>query len=193
MSAHSRADKEVILLCLRASIAAGSADRIVKVWEGEAKRLAQRVIIDGVARGVPVKKLCEPSHMPGSSEVFLWLADNANEREFAIAYNRAREAYADLLGDEIVSLSDEATDNDNAAAVRVRVEARKWVAGKLKPQKWADNLLALGQSGEGLTIVLGVFPGPQAATLVPASPAGPMIEHEAAAARAAGVTGDGGA
>lgn len=70
-------------------------------------------------------------------------------------YARAREDRADKIADEIVAISDEidvkaATDEHgevrlslDAAAVarnRLRVDARKWVASKLKPRVYGDKL-----------------------------------------------------
>lgn len=70
-------------------------------------------------------------------------------------YARAREEQADTLADEIIAIADESPalamergrDDEDAilkvdgAAVqhqRLRVEARKWVAAKLKPKKYGE-------------------------------------------------------
>ncbi len=55
-------------------------------------------------------------------------------------YARAREEQADFYADEIVTIADTEPD---AATARVRVDARKWVASKLKPKRYGDKL-ALG-------------------------------------------------
>lgn len=69
-------------------------------------------------------------------------------------YARAREDRADKIADEIVAISDEVEvaaryDGEDvklvldAAAVarnRLRVDARKWVASKLKPRTYGDKL-----------------------------------------------------
>jgi hypothetical protein len=68
-------------------------------------------------------------------------------------YARAREDRSDKLADEIVSISDDdgsdlAEDEDgrpvtNHAAVqraKLRVDARKWVAAKLKPRVYGDKV-----------------------------------------------------
>lgn len=69
-------------------------------------------------------------------------------------YARAREDRADKLADEIVAISDESEvtaryDGEevrlvlDAAAVarnRLRVDARKWVASKLKPRTYGEKL-----------------------------------------------------
>ena len=60
--------------------------------------------------------------------------------DFANLYRRAREDQADRFAAEIVAPSDQATNNENAAAVRVRVDARKWVASKLKPGTYGEKI-----------------------------------------------------
>jgi hypothetical protein len=66
-------------------------------------------------------------------------------------YARARENGADTLAEETVSIADEVKDAghmDSARvnAARLRVDARKWVASKLKPKTYADRLETV-QSG----------------------------------------------
>ena len=70
-------------------------------------------------------------------------------------YGRAREDRADVLVDEIVAISDEETievkelapgvqvavfDKTAVARNRLRVDARKWVAAKLRPRVYGDKL-----------------------------------------------------
>lgn len=70
-------------------------------------------------------------------------------------YARAREDRADVLADEIVAISDEDTleikelapgvqvavfDKTAVARNRLRVDARKWVAAKLRPRVYGDKL-----------------------------------------------------
>lgn len=80
-----------------------------------------------------------------------WLNANPVRSEM---YARAREDRADKIADEIVAISDEVEvaaryDGEDvkltldAAAVarnRLRVDARKWVASKLKPRTYGDKL-----------------------------------------------------
>jgi hypothetical protein len=74
---------------------------------------------------------------------------------FAEQYARAREEQADGYADEIVAIADEppqlVTKDDgedvevslDSAAIqrqRLRIDARKWVASKLKPKKYGDKV-----------------------------------------------------
>lgn len=81
--------------------------------------------------------------------VFDWLAKH---KDFSDRYARAKEAAADFIVEEILAIADDAS-NDwmetnhgpvlNAEAVarsRLRIDARKWLAGKLRPKKYGDRI-----------------------------------------------------
>lgn len=59
---------------------------------------------------------------------------------WAEQYTRAREAQADTLADEIVDIADDSAGDTDPASRRLRVEARKWTAAKLRPKRWGDNV-----------------------------------------------------
>lgn len=79
--------------------------------------------------------------MPGTSTVYRWLADKPEFREL---YARAREDQADTLADEIIDIADqkdgEADTPDSVNRARLRVDARKWIASKLKPKRYGDKI-----------------------------------------------------
>ena len=103
-------------------------------------------IIDGKS----LRSICADEHMPSIPTVFSWLSKGAQGDEryvnFLNQYTRARDLQGDTYADEIIAISDEA-DKENAHAIRVRVDARKWVASKLKPKKYADKI-DVGVSGD---------------------------------------------
>lgn len=113
-------------------------------------------ICDRLAEGESLRAICRDDAMPAMSTVFKWLAQNA---DFAEQYARAREEQADALADEIVAIADETEvraqgegedvvitlDPTAIARNRLRVDARKWVAAKLKPKKYGDKLEHAGQ------------------------------------------------
>jgi hypothetical protein len=79
---------------------------------------------------------------PGLSCWYDWFASDATITD---QYARARENGADTLAEETVAIADEVKDAghmDSARvnAARLRVDARKWVASKLKPKTYADRL-----------------------------------------------------
>jgi hypothetical protein len=79
-------------------------------------------------------------------------------------YTRAREDQADTLADEIQAIADqmpmETTDKDGNTRfdpsyinwMRLRVDARKWTASKLKPRKYGDRVELAGDKENPLQI-----------------------------------------
>lgn len=108
-------------------------------------------ICERIAEGESLRAICRDDSMPSIATVFRWLAGNPS---FSEQYAHAREEQAETLADEIVSIADEtavvanqdgedvslALDPTAVARNRLRVEARKWVASKLKPKKYGDKL-----------------------------------------------------
>lgn len=118
------------------------------------------LICDRIADGESLKAICAEEAMPGRSTVFRWLATHETFRDM---YAHAREEQAETLADEIVGISDEECtmiraakhgsgdddgegntevvfDSTAVARNRLRVDARKWVAAKLKPRKYGDKI-----------------------------------------------------
>lgn len=110
-------------------------------------------ICDRLAEGESLRSICKREGMPAKGTVMRWLAQN---KEFQDQYARAREAQADAIFDEILDIADDATndwmlrnsDEGDAYQVngehiqrsRVRIDARKWMAGKLRPKVYGDKL-----------------------------------------------------
>lgn len=82
--------------------------------------------------------------------VFKWLADN---EEFRQAYARAKEAAADFIVEQMLEIADDARndfvesdkghivlDTEAVMRSRLRIDTRKWLAGKLKPKKYGDHV-----------------------------------------------------
>lgn len=64
----------------------------------------------------------------------------------AALYDRAREERADILADEVTEIADAPADTAvEVARSRLRVEARKWAAARLKPRVYGER--AAGQAG----------------------------------------------
>lgn len=94
--------------------------------------------------------ICKEDGMPSVATVFNWLRDN---KSFLDNYTRAKDCQADFMADEILEIADD-TSNDtkytedgreyaNSEWInrsRLRVDARKWIASKLKPKKYGDKL-----------------------------------------------------
>ena len=81
-----------------------------------------------------LRKFCAQDGMPSAGLVCQWLAE---DRAFCEQYTRARERQADGFFDEIVDIADTEEDPQKA---RVRIDARKWVAGKMRPKVYGEKL-----------------------------------------------------
>jgi hypothetical protein len=95
-----------------------------------------------ISEGGSLGKFCK-AHKVSAGKVIAWIAADETRGK---RYVRAREASADLYAEEIVELSDKATSK-NYNAIRLQVDARKWAAAKLKPQRYGDRL-DLNHSGQ---------------------------------------------
>jgi hypothetical protein len=111
-------------------------------------------ILGRIANGEPLSRICKDEGMPVASTVYLWMMKH---EDFSNRYARAREDQAETLADEIVQIADETPDLEpvydrdgnlvemklHAAYVswqKNRLDARKWVAAKLKPKKYGDKI-----------------------------------------------------
>ena len=91
-------------------------------------------VFEMVARGMTKKRMLELLGI--SSGAFdKWLEKSA---ERASTYSRAREAGADALADETLSIADEA-EPQTAQVAKLRIEARKWLAGKMNPAVYGEK------------------------------------------------------
>jgi phenylpyruvate tautomerase PptA (4-oxalocrotonate tautomerase family) len=102
----------------------------------EFKQEIADAICELIADGKSLRSICRQDNMPTTSTVCKWLSLVPS---FAEQYTRAREMQADALADEITDIADEVTGDPQRD--RLRVEARKWVASKLKPRKYGDRQL----------------------------------------------------
>lgn len=108
-----------------------------------------------LAEGESLRTICSDEYMPARSTVFMWLLKH---QEFADQYTRARELQADTMVDEIPDIADDGSNDwmerlddegrkigwqvngENIQRSRVRIDARKWVAGKLRPKKYGERV-----------------------------------------------------
>lgn len=99
--------------------------------------LAARVC-RAIAEGDSLVAVCKLAWSPSYTTVLKWCREVP---EFTRMYARAREDQADWHADIIVAIADEATP-ESVNVARLRVDARKWVASKLKPRKYSDRVVA---------------------------------------------------
>ena len=121
------------------------------------------LICEQIADGKSLRSICLTEEMPNKSTVFRWLADN---QPFRDQYALAREAQADSLFEDSLDIADdgsrdyqpdadgnERVDHDHIARSRLRVDTRKWMAGKLRPKKYGERLDLTHANPDGTTLL----------------------------------------
>lgn len=122
-------------------------------------------ICERLANGESLKAICEDEGMPARSTVFKWLAEN---KPFSDMYARAREEQADAIFDEIIEIADDGrndwmerrgeedagwvTNGENIQRAKLRIDARKWMAGKLRPKKYGEKLELSGDADNPIKV-----------------------------------------
>lgn len=122
-------------------------------------------ICERIAGGESLRAICADNDMPAKTNVFRWLAANDAFRD---QYARAREAQADSIFDDILEIADDARNDwmerngegepgyaingEHVQRSKLRIEARKWMAGKLRPKVYGErvDIHGAGPNGEHL-------------------------------------------
>lgn len=108
-------------------------------------------ICSRLANGESLRSICKAEHMPERITVLGWAVQP--NHPFFNQYANARDIQADSMADDIVDIADDGTndfyvgkearpivDAEHINRSRLRVDARKWIASKLKPKKYADKI-----------------------------------------------------
>lgn len=116
-------------------------DSAVKRKTGRPSTFDQSIadtICKRLAQGEAAVKICDEPGMPSYGGLLSW---RARYPHFNEAYARARSDSADLLSEQIIAIADErVTCSEDAQRNRLRVDARKWLAAKLKPSLYGEQL-----------------------------------------------------
>ena len=115
----------------------------------------QDCICAKLASGKSVRTICKADDMPGMETIFRWLRENPDFREH---YARAKAEAADALVEEMLDIADDGANDwmeihdkdgvcvgykingEHIQRSRLRLDTRKWIAAKLKPKKYGDQL-----------------------------------------------------
>lgn len=121
-------------------------------------------ICERLCEGESLRSICLDEGMPSRSAVFRWLAIGNEEgadpsfSRFRDQYTRAREEQADTIFDECLQIADDATNDymdkknsegevigqalntEHVQRSKLRIDTRKWMAGKMRPKKYGDKL-----------------------------------------------------
>lgn len=109
-------------------------------------------IFKRIANGESLRKICEDDWLPGRETVRKRLMDDA---DFVGRYAQARVDQADKIVDEILEIADDATNDwmeangedavgyklngEHVQRSKLRIDARKWLAGKLAPKVYGER------------------------------------------------------
>lgn len=107
--------------------------------------------------GQSLRSICRDERMPALSTVFRWLTLHP---EFSDQYARAREVQADTLFDDVLEIADDSRNDwmeqngdeavgyklngEHVQRARLRIDTRKWMAGKLRPKKYGEKYIVGG-------------------------------------------------
>ena len=109
----------------------------------------QLKICERIMLGESVLAICKDEDMPARSTVMGWIAKDLN---FRSAYLASKAILAEQFAEEIIEISDDASndytvgpdgkelDRENIQRARLRVDSRKWLAGKLAPKRYGDRI-----------------------------------------------------
>lgn len=117
----------------------------------------------------------EHGKFPGYSTIFSWLKaeeDGKSPGELIDLYARAKEYQADYMADEILDIADDARNDwmekrgangetyetlnsEHVQRSRLRIDSRKWLAGKLRPRMYGDKIQQeiSGRNGKPIEVI----------------------------------------
>lgn len=101
-------------------------------------------ICSQIADGKSMRTICAANEMPSMTTVFKWLR---TKDDFAQQYARAKQEQADALFEDVLNIADAAQMSDHQVA-RLKIDTRKWMAGKLRPKVYGDKITN-EHTGEG--------------------------------------------
>lgn len=108
------------------------------IFTPEQRKALQDEILALLAEGKSVRSIAKIEGMPKLRTIMEWLR---TDPEFASLYGKAKQDGADAWAEDILDLAHEALDHpEKANAYRVAIDALKWAASKLKPQKYGDRV-----------------------------------------------------
>jgi len=108
-------------------------------------------ICAGLVAGKTLGRICrEDPSLPQEQQIYYALSID-DESDFALAYKRARSYQQDALVAQTIDMADSATEA-NYNAVKLRIHARQWYAGKIAPKKYGEKQ----DTGQGLVQVLNL-------------------------------------
>ena len=120
-----------------------------------------------LANGETLRQICKTEGMPSHPTVCLWaLGLHGAPVEFGNQYARARSSGLDVIAEQIIDIADDPTgdyvetedgqrvDQEHIQRSRLRVDARKWLLSKMRPDKYGDRTILAGDKENKLEVVV---------------------------------------
>jgi len=126
-------------------------------------------ILNRVALGESVNKICgkdRDARLPSTVLFYEWLN---SDTQMASEYERAREARAEAVFEEMLDIADDGTndytygedgpylDAEHVKRSRLRIDTRKWMLSRMMPRKYGEKLDVNHSGGIAVTGVEVTF------------------------------------
>lgn len=128
------------------------------MYSPEQRKIIINEVCEKIEAGLSLRKALIECKSISRTVFFDWIdadKDKANQ------YARACETRADTIFEEILDIADDSTgdvkytehgevlDNEFVQRSRLRVDARKWMLGKMMPKKYSDKVLTEHSGADG--------------------------------------------
>lgn len=138
------------------------------------QEIASKICEEIATSSKSLRTICKDESMPSVRAVLNWLSKGDQPdaepefKAFVQQYARAREEQADFMAEEIIEIADDGSNDlmtiqkgdqsyemenkEVTSRSKLRVEARKWIASKLKPKKYGDKLDLSGETTQTIVV-----------------------------------------
>ena len=118
-------------------------------------------IFDRIAKGQAVRTICLDDWLPSERAFYNRLA---SDKEFVQQYAHARERQADAIFEQCLEIADQYEQSaekqeggtDHIARAKLRIDTRKWMAGKLRPKVYGDKITAEHTGDPDAPIIIAI-------------------------------------
>ena len=125
------------------------------------------LILLEIEEGASLRSILRRDDMPNRNTFFEWLHESEEKsNQYARACElRAEQIFEDILeiadetsGDKKYTATGEVIDSEYVARSRIKIDARKWMLGKMNPKKYGEKIQQ-EHSGELTTNVISLGNG----------------------------------
>ncbi len=97
--------------------------------------LVEEEVFDAIANGMTMNNVYKKFGCTNRTCRY-WVTIKPERQE---TLDRARQAFAHTIAEETLSIADSTIDPGEAQINKVRIDARKWLAGKVAPEAYGDK------------------------------------------------------